>query len=613
MNTKQGFAKVGQLQDLNLSRIWVEANHIVDLYNSGLSVYNRGILWRLAKLSRWDVQRMQTILPIGATIQAPDGSRYRTEAHLGAGGFGAIYLVRKTRQQGGLFALKEVFCFTQRERDRVIFEGEILKRLNHEALPRVYHVFDDEEHTRVYLLMDYIKGADLELLRRQQEEKRIPLSRVLVIMAPIIGAISYMHSQRPPIIHRDIKPSNIIVPAVSDGGVLVDFGLAKVYVLEGATTTLRHGTPGYAALEQYGGRTNPRTDIYGLGATLYTLLTGTTPTDAIDRIMPELETDPLMPVHLRVPSVPRTVSEDIQRAMAISSQERFSTVQEFWRTLYAHATQQDRPIETETTAPLASNAVDATEILPVVTATTAVAEHTRISSIEVAPAADSEFERVPSPRLAPVEVSQPVQIDTMVSQSRRRKRGIFPLLLVALLLIIGLSLSAGLSKFWSWPLPNAVPTPHIVHTARTPAHAVPTAAAQPCAVGAAVPQAPGSPYALLQTCYVGLIHSLRADHTVLILSNIQQHGPQISGYYAGLGFNGPFTGTIDTHAHLQFTGTIYGGTETIAFEGNIQLGGRLVGSYTILNQGKSTGETGLWSAESPDMLKNTTATPQGTP
>ncbi|MBA2287325.1 MAG: protein kinase [Ktedonobacteraceae bacterium] len=555
---------------------------------------------------------MQTILPIGATIQAPDGSRYKTEAHLGAGGFGAIYLVRKTRQQGGLFALKEVFCFTQRERDRVIFEGEILKRLNHEALPRVYHVFDDEEHTRVYLLMDYIKGADLELLRRQQQEKRIPLSRVLVIMTPIIDAISYMHSQRPPIIHRDIKPSNIIVPAANDGGVLVDFGLAKVYVLEGATTTLRHGTPGYAALEQYGGRTNPRTDIYGLGATLYTLLTGTTPTDAIDRIMPELETDPLKPVHLRVPSVPRTVSEDIQRAMAISSQERFSSVQEFWHTLYAHATQQDPPIESETTAPLAADTGDVTEILPVVTATTAIAERTPISSIEVAPAADSELDPMPSPKSAPVEISQPIQIDTTVSQSRSRKRGIFPLA-VALLLIIGLSLVAGLSKSWSWPLPNAVTTPHRVHAVQTPTHAVPTAAAQLCPAGAAVPQAPvpGSPYALLKTCYVGLIHSLRTDHTDLILSNIQQHGPQISGYYAGLGFNGPFTGTIDIHAHLQFTGTIYGGRGSIAFEGNVQLGGRLVGSYVILNQGKSTGETGLWSAEPPDMLKNATATPQG--
>ncbi|MDQ2717842.1 MAG: protein kinase, partial [Chloroflexota bacterium] len=511
---------------------------------------------------------MQTALPIGAIVQAPDGSRYRTEAHLGTGGFGAIYLVRKISPQGELFALKEVFSFTSRERERVIFEGEILKRLQHRALPRVYHVFDDEEQTRVYLLMDYIKGADLEQLRRQQKEKRIPLSRVLVIMAPIIDAISYMHRQVPPIIHRDIKPPNIIVPAASDGGVLVDFGLAKAYVPEGTTTTLRHGTPGYAAIEQYGGKTNPRTDIYGLGATLYTLLTGTVPTDAINRIIPGQEIDPLVPVHQYVPSVPRTVSEDIQRAMAMNSQERFSSVEQLWRSLYAHATQQDPPIETESTAPLASSALDTTEVLPALSVTS---ERTRTSSIEAKPAAVSEYNHIPPPALAPVEVSRPAQTQTAISLSHNRKRAIFPLLAVVLLLSIGLFVSQ--SKFGTSL--NPVPVRHIRPIEPAPTHAVPPVAAQPCPLGTAVPQAPASasPYALLKTCYVGSIHDVIAGHTDLILSNIQQHGPRISGYYTGLGFNGPFTGTIDTHEHLHFKGTFYGGTGTIAFEGNIKLGG----------------------------------------
>jgi serine/threonine protein kinase len=85
-------------------------------------------------------------------------------------------------------------------------------------------------------------------------------------------------------VHRDIKPSNIIVPARGGEAVLVDFGLAKEYVIDNTTTLIRHGSPGYAAPEQYGSGTSPQTDIYGLAATLYTLLTGTVPIDAITRV-----------------------------------------------------------------------------------------------------------------------------------------------------------------------------------------------------------------------------------------------------------------------------------------------------------------------------------------
>jgi len=100
---------------------------------------------------------------------------------------------------------------------------------------------------------------------------------------------------------------------------------------------IRHGSPGYAALEQYGhGGTTPRTDIYGLGATLYTLLTGVVPVDPVTRITESLEFDSLTPASLLNPTVPTAVAKTIQRAMSISERDRFESVEEFWQEITAH-------------------------------------------------------------------------------------------------------------------------------------------------------------------------------------------------------------------------------------------------------------------------------------
>ncbi|TMC23149.1 MAG: serine/threonine protein kinase [Chloroflexi bacterium] len=219
------------------------------------------------------VQKVQSSLPIGTLIQ----NRYIVEDLLGKGGFGAVYLVRDQRVKGNVFALKEVIDPERKERARFTFEGEVLKRLDHQSLPRVYRVFDDNKNARSYMLMDYIEGPNLDRLRRQQPGKRFALSQVVHMMTPIVDAIGYLHAQHPPIIHRDIKPANIIVPKDGSAAVLVDFGIAKEYDSERTTTAVRRCSPGYGAPEQYTGGTNTGTDIYGLAATLYTLLTGSVP------------------------------------------------------------------------------------------------------------------------------------------------------------------------------------------------------------------------------------------------------------------------------------------------------------------------------------------------
>ncbi len=114
------------------------------------------------------MEQEQFILPEGVTVRDPQGNRYVIEDVLGKGVFGAVYLVRERGEEHNLFALKEVINPNKDDRERFAFEGEVLKRLNHKALPRVYRVFENDKLKRVYLLMDYIKGRDLEVLRGEQ-------------------------------------------------------------------------------------------------------------------------------------------------------------------------------------------------------------------------------------------------------------------------------------------------------------------------------------------------------------------------------------------------------------------------------------------------------------
>jgi eukaryotic-like serine/threonine-protein kinase len=298
------------------------------------------------------VQQSQILLPGGITVRDPSGDRYIIESLLGKGLSGAVYLVKDRRMQQNMFALKEVIDPNKRDRERFIFEGEILKRLNHPALPHVYRVFEHDKLKRVYLLMDYIKGKNLETLRKEQPGQRFTLDLVLALMAPIVDALIYLHKQDPPIVHRDIKPANIIVPVGADEAVLVDFGSAKEYVANAGTTTISHLTPGYAALEQYGSGTTTRTDIYGLGATLYVLLTGIVPLDAMSRVTRSKNKgpDPLKPVHQLAPEVPTPVSQAIQRAMNINSDGRYETIEEFWQELKEYATNEQAHLPRVTSA-----------------------------------------------------------------------------------------------------------------------------------------------------------------------------------------------------------------------------------------------------------------------
>ena len=494
----------------------------------------------------------QMVLPVGATIQHPDGERYIIENLLGKGGFGAVYLVRDRHVKEYLFALKEVIDPNARDRERFIFEAEVLKRLNHRALPHVYKVFEYEKLKRVYMLMDYIEGQNLDILLKEQPERRFSFPLVLAVMKPIVDALIYLHSQNPPIVHRDIKPSNIIVSTRGGEAVLVDFGLAKEYIEDNTTTIIRHGSPGYAAPEQYGSGTNPRTDMYGLGATLYTLLTGNIPIDAIARVTGSKGIDPLVPAHLVVPSVSWAHAMAIANAMSISSDDRFDSVEDFWRELNSDSPQQqvDTPLLT--------------------------------------PQAPTNLQVVPEQQLKPLKTSSPTLLQP-TKPPKSRKNSFFFIVLAAILTIaIGTTLiSFALQR-------NSAPsTSQGVTLALTPTTSLSTTTPSNTTTG--VPAYPD-----ISPSYAGTVLDLmNHEKTSLFLTQIHQNNENITGYFQGLGMAGPFTGTVTHTGHLQFTVVVLGGSSFLSFDGDIKIGGDITGIFKALNQQRQfTGESGIWNASS---------------
>jgi hypothetical protein len=176
-----------------------------------------------------------------------------------------------------------------------------------------------------YLVMDFVEGEDLQ----QMLDRRGPLpeAEVLPWMFKICDALAYLHNQPQPIIHRDVKPANVKI-APDGQAMLVDFGIAKFYDPARQTTLgARAITPGYSPPEQYGqGRTDPRSDIYSLGATLYALLTGKEPADSVERLIGSAALTP--PDQLN-PLISEPVARVIMRALAAEPVQRFQSIGEF--------------------------------------------------------------------------------------------------------------------------------------------------------------------------------------------------------------------------------------------------------------------------------------------
>jgi serine/threonine-protein kinase len=222
--------------------------------------------------------------PLAVGAELTGRHTYRVKRLVGGGGMAWVYQVERLEGNStSLWALKELRPQTEdpdtQAHARKLFDQEatILSQLDHPNLPQVIDFFEDAG--RAYLVMEFIWGESLE---KRLEQTRSPLMerQVLQWAVQVCEVLDYLHSRQPPVIFRDLKPSNVMV---NNAGVikLVDFGIARTYKEDKLQDTIALGSENYAAPEQWGqAQTDSRSDIYGLGATMYHLLANMPPSPA---------------------------------------------------------------------------------------------------------------------------------------------------------------------------------------------------------------------------------------------------------------------------------------------------------------------------------------------
>jgi serine/threonine protein kinase len=262
--------------------------------------------------------------------------RYRVIRLLGPGGMSANYEMLDTILNVRCF-LKEMVPYPGTSgdglaqlREQFQQEARLLAELRHPNLPRVTDHFDEDGN--VYLVMDFIQGQRLDQIIAHDEQ--ISVDKILKWTRQLMEALAYCHSQG--VIHRDVKPQNVIITAQGQA-ILVDFGLAKLVDPDNprTRTVMRGlGTPEYAPPEQYDtkrGYTDPRTDIYSLGATLYHALVGEPPPALSERVM---NPTGLIPVRRRVAGISRSVDRSVMKAMSLQPSRRFESVAEMHKAMF---------------------------------------------------------------------------------------------------------------------------------------------------------------------------------------------------------------------------------------------------------------------------------------
>src|SRR6187549_4187828 len=263
--------------------------------------------------------------------------RYRVVRQLGQGGMGAVYEAVDQRLDTTV-ALKETLFSDERLRRQFEREARLLARLHHPALPRVSDHFSEGEGQ--FLVMQYIPGDDLSEMMAQRRGP-FPAEQVLTWADQLLDALDYLHTQEPQIVHRDIKPQNLKLTGRGQI-ILLDFGLAKGQSggLSVVTTSASiYGyTPNYAPLEQIQGLgTDSRSDLYALAATLYHLLTGVKPPDALTRAAAIVngQADPLVKASEANAAIASEVDEVLAKAMAQNREQRYASAAEMRTALHA--------------------------------------------------------------------------------------------------------------------------------------------------------------------------------------------------------------------------------------------------------------------------------------
>jgi len=254
---------------------------------------------------------------------------YRIIRVLGEGGMGAVYLAEDMRIPGKEWALKEMNLKRKNAQDdqralqQFQEEARILNELHHPNLPEVVDFF--QEDSRWFIVMERIQG---KTLRQTIEERKAPLSQAesLSIALQLLDVLDYLHSQPRPLIYRDLKPSNIMITP-ENRIVLIDFGIARFFDPEKDTDTLKMGSAGYAPPEQYKGQgsTDPRSDLYSLGATLHYSITGRDPEMEAPFCFP--------PIRKLNPDLSPVFEKVLIRALEMDKEYRYPTARDMTKEL----------------------------------------------------------------------------------------------------------------------------------------------------------------------------------------------------------------------------------------------------------------------------------------
>lgn len=247
---------------------------------------------------------------IGTVI---DG-KYEILREIGRGGMSVVYLAMDTHLNKQ-WAVKEIRKKGSGKNDEIVVnsllaEANMMKRLDHPALPRIVDIIDNG--VTIYVVMDYIEGESLDKIL--QEYGAQPEEKVINWAMQIADALAYLHAQKPPIIYRDMKPANVMLKP--EGNIkIIDFGIAREYKEQNLADTTVLGTKGYAPPEQYSGQTDARSDIFALGMTMHHLLTGSDPRSG----------EAYAPVRLWNPTLSEGIEIIIDRCVEPAAENRYQS------------------------------------------------------------------------------------------------------------------------------------------------------------------------------------------------------------------------------------------------------------------------------------------------
>jgi len=238
-----------------------------------------------------------------------------------------VYLA--SSQSSGKVAIKELSLSQVDPLDRESaikqfqVEAELLSHLDHPGLVKVREFFSVEGGGH-YLVMDFVDGITMaQGIKRKKGF--FSLDQFRNIADQLCEVLDYLHNQIPAVIFRDLKPSNVMVTRNYEVK-LIDFGIARHFTDDTRTRTFIKGlgSAGYAPLEQYGaGTTDPRSDIYSLGATLYSLLTKLVPPPVVSIVAGVERLKPICSIN---PDVPSYLEAVIGRMMALRKEQRFDSI-----------------------------------------------------------------------------------------------------------------------------------------------------------------------------------------------------------------------------------------------------------------------------------------------